>query len=81
MLFDEMIGELEFDGLPGPLRAHVADKNLLAPDYFVVRHRRDPASEGSFAAKMAAFGGVLFAAGLVWARSRKKSPEAVSVAS
>ena len=70
---DEILGELEFDGLPGPLRAQVADKNLLAPDYFVVRHGRDPASEGSFAAKMAAFGGILIAAGLVWARATRKA--------
>jgi hypothetical protein len=69
---EEIIGELEFDGLPGPLRVHVADKGLLAPDYFVVRHRRDPASESSFAAKMAAVGAVVFAAGLLWARARGK---------
>ena len=70
---EEIVGELEFDGLPGPLRAYVADKNILAPDYFVVRHRRDPAREGSFAAKMAGFGALLFAAGLVWARARNSS--------
>ncbi len=68
----EIIGELSFDGLPGPLRAHVADQNLLAPDYFVVRHRRNPGSEGVFAAEMAAFGALLFAGGLVWSRARKR---------
>jgi hypothetical protein len=68
---EEIVGELEFDGLPGPLRAHVAEKNLLAPDYFVVRHGRDPASSGSFAAKMAGVGALLFAAGILWWRTKR----------
>lgn len=70
---EEIIGELEFDGLPGPLRVHVEEKNLLAPNYFVVRHRRDPASSASAAAAAAGFGALLFATGILWWRVKGRS--------
>ena len=69
----EIVGELTFDGLPGPLRAHLADQNLLAPDYFVVRHGRNPGKEARVAGGMAGLGALLFAAGLLWARSRRRT--------
>jgi hypothetical protein len=34
----EIAGGLEFDGLPGLLRSHVEERNLLAPNDFVIRH-------------------------------------------
>lgn len=75
---DELEGELTYDGLPGPLRAPLADKGSLAPDYFVLRHGRNPTADAAFAAYMALFGAALFAAGLSWARLRSRKPTAES---
>ncbi len=70
---DELEGELSYDGLPGPLRAPLADKGLLAPDYFVLRHGSDPASGARAGAYMALFGALLIAIGWLWARRRKRA--------
>jgi hypothetical protein len=71
---DELEGELIYDGLPGPLRAQVADKGALAPDYFVVYHDKDPSKGAAGAAYMAGFGALLMTVGLVWARARRRAP-------
>lgn len=69
---DEIVGELELDGLPGPLREHLAEKDFLAPDYFVVRHGRDPGSQSSFALILLGLGAVMFTGALLWARSKAR---------
>jgi hypothetical protein len=69
---EELVGELEFDGLPGPLRAQLADQELLAPGYFVIRYHRDPTEGGALGVTMAGAGTILCACGLFWAWSRRR---------
>jgi hypothetical protein len=71
----ELTGEIEYDGLPGPLRSHVDELKLLGPDSFVIRHGWDPHHEQESALKGILFGLALFVAGLlwaVWARAARK---------
>lgn len=68
---DEIVGELEYDGLPGALRAGLADKHLIAPNYFVVRHGRNPGEQTSFLSGLCVVGATAIVAGLLWAKSRK----------
>lgn len=70
---DEIVGTLEFDGLPRPLRARVEEKNLLAADYFVIEHGRTPASQSSAAAILVGIGGALMAAGFLWWKAQRTS--------
>lgn len=73
---EALVGELEFDGLPGALRSILAAKDRLAPRYFVVRHGRDPSQQTSFLTGMCGLGAVAIVVGLLWARSRKAAPQA-----
>jgi hypothetical protein len=68
----ELVGTVEPDGLPGPLRAHIEERGLLAPKSFVLLHGRQPGSESDFFAKMTLFGVAAIAAGGTWASARRR---------
>jgi hypothetical protein len=74
----QLEGELIYDGLPGPLRARLADEGSLAPDHFVLHHGRDPTQQAAGVGYMAAFGALLMTTGLVWTRARRRAPAASS---
>jgi hypothetical protein len=61
-----IVGELEYDGLPGALRAPLDDQGLLGPNYFVVRHGRNPQEEVSFLIGLTVIGAVVFLGGVGW---------------
>lgn len=62
----DLQGSVSFDGLPGPIRVQLADRHLLAPDYFVLNEGGSPEQERASAASAVRLGLWLVACAGLW---------------